>query len=256
MSHLLTTWFKHRLGKLGYPTDNVCYSLGYCQGDGMAFYGYLDLSVIGPRLVPDMPKSVWEFMGRSVEIEDRNIRYHHWNSMYLPHDSDDIAEEEPEEFGGIVKRVAMYKLMEALEDDIKSTSRKLEEEGYALIEGTPCEDEVILEKSTRKFVVKVTKFRDEHFSIDCDEEYIEEEYQSIITGDVTYFGLKAEIFAKADEDDDEGTLIAEHALWGITAKDGDKYMAECTREIVREAICEARQLLGFHTEPKQLALAA
>ena len=39
MSELLNKHFAAELAALGYPTEDVRYSLGYCQGDGVAFYG-------------------------------------------------------------------------------------------------------------------------------------------------------------------------------------------------------------------------
>lgn len=40
---VLNTYFRNELVKAGFPEHlEVEYSLSYCQGDGVAFYGYLD----------------------------------------------------------------------------------------------------------------------------------------------------------------------------------------------------------------------
>ena len=38
--------FQYELEKLGYPTNKIEFSLSYSQGDGVAFYGHIDLSLI------------------------------------------------------------------------------------------------------------------------------------------------------------------------------------------------------------------
>ncbi len=40
MSEMIKDYIQHRLVELGYPDDlTIEFSLGYCQGDGVAFYG-------------------------------------------------------------------------------------------------------------------------------------------------------------------------------------------------------------------------
>lgn len=257
---IVTNWFKYRLAKLGYPNDEVHWSLGYCQGDGMAFSGYVNLKVAGSRLCPDIPANVWEFMEQSVKIETSG-RYCHYNSMDLSMNSSDVIDMEPFEFGGVAKRVAMHRLLEVLEDDVKATSQLLEAEGYQLIEGTPFEDEVMMERKTASFRVVVTKFRDEHFDPHeyhdpNDLQYYDEDVQSILEGKTEYFGIKVEIFDTTDEDDDEGCLVAEHSLWGISADAGHRYASGMVREVVSEAVAEARKVLKMHQQASSLPLAA
>lgn len=68
----------------GVKTETCYWSLSSCQGDGVAFYGKLDLD----KLVEKQP-AVKEIIDKlkaidntvSVNIDGKNGRYHHWNSM-------------------------------------------------------------------------------------------------------------------------------------------------------------------------------
>lgn len=40
--NLIQIYFTRQLEKRGYPTGDICYSLNYCQGDGMAWYGDIE----------------------------------------------------------------------------------------------------------------------------------------------------------------------------------------------------------------------
>src|SRR5699024_8727851 len=41
-SEYITANFQYELNNLGYPTDDIVWSLSYCQGDGVAFYGHIN----------------------------------------------------------------------------------------------------------------------------------------------------------------------------------------------------------------------
>ena len=41
--HEITNAFKETLKEYGLPTETVEWSLGWCQGDGVAFYGDIDI---------------------------------------------------------------------------------------------------------------------------------------------------------------------------------------------------------------------
>lgn len=52
MTQFLEEHFQNRLEELGYPDDlTVEFSLGHCQGDGMAFYGSIPESSLGPLMM-------------------------------------------------------------------------------------------------------------------------------------------------------------------------------------------------------------
>jgi len=126
LSECITEDFTSRLEELGLPTD-MSWSLGYCQGDGVAFTGYVDLEKYTEVHELRGWGPVEEFY--TVRIYNHS-RYSHWNSMTL-----EVSEE-----GDLDDPVAFWvtqhedKLREHIEERIKEVSRELEETGYAEIE--------------------------------------------------------------------------------------------------------------------------
>jgi len=119
----------------GYEGLDVHWSLNYCQGDGVAFYGRLttdELVKLSERLLSDKEyqrlKLIGELADFEIEISDTNNRYHHYNSMRV--DIDDM--QSLEDFPKIWE--LLQKLKEAIHNDIREISRELEKQGYAEIE--------------------------------------------------------------------------------------------------------------------------
>jgi hypothetical protein len=169
-SELILDNFKYELEDLGYPTENVEFSLNHCQGDGVAFYGSVDVSAVAKRL---LEPSEYEFlMSMRDEINlsyniDRNSfghHYSHWNTMEVEMtlesysdrlDFDGFGEDVDTELSEKVEQLAI-KLEELISDDIKDVSRKLEKDGYDDIEYAQSEE------NAREYLSK-----------ECDNEYYE-----------------------------------------------------------------------------------
>lgn len=147
--------FIYELWKLGYPTGDICWSLGCCQGDGMAFYtgghgwdkcmnptddptmerDYCDVTVIYARLRAGMPKEVQDTLDEMMKTRTFDIRitnhyghYNHWNTMPVSidvQDWDSLSEAETKAYGT---------LETAIQDDVKSVSKRLEALGYKILE--------------------------------------------------------------------------------------------------------------------------
>jgi hypothetical protein len=128
----ITEDFKTRLDELGYPTDDVNWSLGCCQGDGVAFYGTVDRERVIARLYAgDAAKisKITELMSRGLlDIEivrnSHGTRYSHSRTMTLE-DHWERADEADTKF---IADVASDIL-----DDIRATSSELEKSGYEMI---------------------------------------------------------------------------------------------------------------------------
>lgn len=108
---MINDHFKHRLIGLGYPENlEIRFSLGYCQGDGMAFYGEIDNESVGRLMkrllnpsreginsvtrvknlmdykhIDEMLRFTEEFNVISLEIgkNDFASHYSHFNTMSL-----------------------------------------------------------------------------------------------------------------------------------------------------------------------------
>lgn len=83
---------EHAEEKHGVVTDECFWSISFCQGDGVAFYGSIDLDVLAEKHA-DVKKIVDAAtmidVTLTVTSEGKNNRYHHWNSMSVSaeHDS-------------------------------------------------------------------------------------------------------------------------------------------------------------------------
>jgi hypothetical protein len=154
-SEFISEDFKYQLMDLGYPTDEVPWSLNYCQGDGVAFYGMVDVSAVAKRL---LEPSEYEFLmdirdeiRLDYEIVKNSFGYHysHWNTMNVEMtlesysdrlDFDGYGDDEVDtELSEKVEQLVL-KLEELISDDIKSVSRKLEKSGYESIDYIQNED--------------------------------------------------------------------------------------------------------------------
>ena len=119
----LTEMFQYELNQRGYPSEDIQYSLSNSQGDGMAFYGRFDAVVVAKRLGFELP-FIKDGDTRTWELQDRNIHYHHYNSMRLVV-IDDFVE---------LSRHKREQLVDTIVADVRNVSRELEAKGYALIE--------------------------------------------------------------------------------------------------------------------------
>jgi len=137
--HELTDEFKWVLDRVGFPTDRISWSLGHCQGDGVAFYGHVDLQKylrwkqpFGTR--PDRYYDSDEGFPADFNIENWSSHmYHHWNSMTITYEdqyTDDTFLEECRE------------IRDMLDEDTKAMSRALEKYGYNWIESSTCDEAV------------------------------------------------------------------------------------------------------------------
>jgi hypothetical protein len=156
-SEMITEGFEYRLEELGYPTEDIGWSLSYSQGDGVAFYGDVDVSKVANRLLEG---EVLELFNRIVE-EDLSIsislirnsygyHYSHWNTMEVIIDGDDddtmmyhlypeleesadAHSNEYREKANAIQNV-FDELLAKVDIDIKTVSRELERSGYEQIE--------------------------------------------------------------------------------------------------------------------------
>lgn len=134
----LTEDFQNQLTEKGFEAVKVFWSLGYCQGDGVAFYGRVyadDLKAKDPeakKLIERLEKAGEEI---SIEITGANNWYHHRNSMTVEIDFENELEED--DLRSRLK-IALPALREEFEDylseKVKEISTELEKAGYAEID--------------------------------------------------------------------------------------------------------------------------
>lgn len=134
---ILTEDFKTQLAERGFPETKVFWSLGYCQGDGVAFYGSVypqDLKEKDPqarKLIEVLEKSGDNF---NISISGENNHYHHWNSMTVEVEFESDEDEDLPPRLRIARPVLREQFEEYLAEKVMEISRELEKCGYAEIE--------------------------------------------------------------------------------------------------------------------------
>lgn len=159
---MITDIFKEQLEELGYPAEDIGWSLSHCQGDGVAFYGLIDyqmMDILVKRFYENKQLTDEEYsLYNEVTEEDFTItanivrnsfghHYSHWNTMQVEIENDDIDlfvmdfygldyNDDEEEYNRRYNEI--IKLIETIESlissEIKEVSRKFEKEGYEEID--------------------------------------------------------------------------------------------------------------------------
>lgn len=154
ISKSITEKFTEKLSAIGYPTDDLEWSLSYSQGDGVAFYGEVDMDKVINRLEHkgyDLNYDLYRAINNkgltiTARIYRNSFGYHysHYNTMEVEVDGDSIEVMVEYLYGDldeneyIDKHDEIYdfllKLKDCIHNDIKDVSKELEKEGYSDIE--------------------------------------------------------------------------------------------------------------------------
>ena len=120
--------------KHGLSADKVYWSLGHCQGDGVAFYGSIDLDPLKQKQ-PEVAAiyARLRLLGVScylgAYVEGANSHYHHYNSMSA---RVEVADYEPEH--EVQAEQAAEDLERFMDDFLKDVSRDAERYGYEAVD--------------------------------------------------------------------------------------------------------------------------
>jgi len=154
----LTYQFELALEEWGFPCDKnaIEWSLSYSQGDGVAFYGSINLKTYLTKtkqltkfrpLLNNPDIYLEAFIGRN----SYGSHYSHWNTMDVALDvSHDERELTPGEH-------ALYELLqESLEENVVEVSQELERMGYAELEYI----------SSREYIIEQIEINEWEFTAD------------------------------------------------------------------------------------------
>ena len=244
--NLIQTYFKRQLEQRGYPTDDICYSLNSCQGDGLAFYGSIEEeALIGfvDALMTGTEKAAVKRAinkGATVTIERNSFatHYSHFNTMTVEGESyyaDALTEFEETAFDAFI---------EALAEDVVTTSKELESDGYAIIDAGSSYgalDGKVREFNTARFTLRIEELEDENFSMEYwDESLIDDTLQGFIDAKQRYFCLKVSIMEQED-----GIVLGDIYLGGCVESNdaSSRTYGGYLRQMVAESIKEARDFI-------------
>lgn len=275
MNNLLTYHFKNELTKLGYPDLTVEYSLGYCQGDGVDFFGNLrvcDVADIMKRLFDasrtqgsavhrvknllaqkDIGNmlSVLSDSGYDWDVSiDRNMKIDSTVTFRSIDPADDEflgdAAKDLDEMlrAGWRETTERWqeiweRFLDELKEEVQTLSRQLKSDGYRLLEATPYEETVVWERNTRTYLVRVTELPvgEVHFCDLWDKGVRDDIIRGLLNGDERILGLRVEVLCR-----ENGAVLGSHSLHELVIARDDRSYAHYRRDLLKDAVRQAREL--------------
>ncbi|QLB12796.1 hypothetical protein EV697_101493 [Bisgaardia hudsonensis] len=280
--NVLTAYFNTQLVQAGFPDDfEINWSLGYSQGDGMAFYGDIEHTYwlgLFQRIYPNQKRKCrkferlvrslieWQSYGDSLISINRNhhgYHYSHFNTMSLDAPSaDDFCffndERAKKEWYFPTYKVGEYQALwdefvVDLTEYIQDLSKQLAQEGYRIIEATPYQKEVAYQFETQhyrvEFVTEPHEFYAHHFETymyDCDFEDVESLCKSVLNGTRI-----ANVYAQV-LDKETGIALGEDYFGYLCYDQHDKTFGGYRQILIREAIKAACSKDGLISRQAQL----
>lgn len=246
INNAIQTMMNRHLVLQGYPTDDLRFSLGYCQGDGASFTGKLDVKRLAARLVPEIQPEVWDGLTLTEPLEitrDSGCRYVHERSTSVSIDPVQVELTPADELGGPAQKVALHRLVTALVDDVVSSGAELARQGYKLLQAYASDECTLRKFKTQNFRVEVFKCPEEDYDIfewGAELEYLDLTIQQVLNEEIECFCVKVKV-TMLGEHGDVIAVLAESNVGGLTRDPAIKGLCSEAREMVREAIAEARE---------------
>ncbi len=130
----LSDWFANYLNEQGFPSDKIEYSLSYSQGDGVAFYGSIDLD---KWLTANSRKTYYRTLRNynpwaRIDGNSWSNHYSHAYTMNVTVESDYDYSTNPK-VGENQERL-LAELCDELEESVRDMSHKLNILGYEAFE--------------------------------------------------------------------------------------------------------------------------
>lgn len=216
--------------------------------------------LIGNNIAKGMSAAFKEHLSGEIAISRNSFgnHYSHYNTMSLESgiDLSDELEGNEEfkrklirlgELSGL-KKLTMSMLatwagkflnifMEKLAEDIKSTSRSLETDGYKIIEAMDVDrDSAVWEFKTKRFIVRLTEQEDRDFNFSgWDEDCYFSIVSGLVSGEGRILGLNAEVL---DRDTEE--VLGSDSIYGIACDKNDHSYGGYRSELIANSISYAR----------------
>lgn len=267
---VLSTYIRNALVKAGFPEHlKVEYSFSCCQGDGVAFYGYLDtedLINLFNKLNPTQKRKQKMFANLVTHIESweycsdigveicRNWfghRYSHWNTMDLDAKTSDFLAffedcEAQRDWYFPRSKVETYKALwdnfiKDLEEYIKDTSKEIEQLGYQLIEASPYSTETVFNFKTDNYCVELKRKHSEFYSepfewVFGDMDDFDATIEEIRQGKLCFADFEATV-----TDRTTGIELGNECITGLSYSPTDRLLDGYRKGVISAAIADARR---------------
>ncbi|MFC1040772.1 hypothetical protein ACFGWM_03400 [Pasteurella multocida] len=277
--NILHTYFNSQLVNAGLPDDlEICWSLSYCQGDGVAFYGNIPhsyWSALFACIYPNQKRKLrkferlvqslieWEFYCDSlIEIQRNQFghRYSHFGTMVVDARSAEgfqfFYHHEAQKTWYFPKdKVFQYQALwnefiTDLAEYIRDISRRLASEGYRIIEATPSDKQFVYQFDTAHYSVQLVAEHSDFYNQppECffdDLDGVHNMLNEVINGESYYANLCAQVIDRYT-----GQSLGKDYLYCACFDPKDKGFSGYKVELIRNAIADARrnvqQLAALH----------
>ena len=257
--NLLTSYFKRELTAAGFH-DDLCveWSLSYCQGDGMAFYGELsfdDLINLGRKMYANQKRKQNKFVKLVSTIEGcdyheffeiyRNGFGYHYSHAYTMDVSICAAEDlsffdDANQCDWYFKKAKKAEYM-ALWDDfildleqyIRDVSKKLASAGYRILDAAPSSDEMVYQFDTAHYRVELIR---SPMDWDC----FEEDESTMLCEEILEQNIQFADFTARIKDKATGIVLGDESCGFITYAQNDRTFGGMRQCLIREAIDNTR----------------
>lgn len=269
--NLLHAYFSSQLVDAGFPDDlDIHWSLGYCQGDGMAFYGRISftemIELVRKIYVHDKRKQrmlvrliqaiqEWDY-DETFEIYRNQFGYHysHFNTMTLSITTSanlrffDESQGKADWYFPLAKKHRYMSLwddfIQDLDDYIRDISRRLEREGYGIIEATPYEERIAYQFETVNYRIElVAKPVDFGYFFPYEDEDMTQLCQGFIDGRSQCAELCAVV-----RDRRTNIALGESDWINLVFDAGDDRFAGYKSELISEAIAHAKHNIQQYSQ--------
>lgn len=283
--NILHAYFNSQLVNAGLPDGlKIEWSLSYCQGDGMAFYGNINYSQwikLFSHIYPNQKRKFRKFkrLARSIlewenywdgVIEIRRnsygYRYSHFNTMVIDSPSAEdfqffCSGQAKKDWYFPTDKVYEYQslwndFVQDLGEYIRDLSIRLEKDGYRIIEATPYQSQVAYKFETANYRIELVteplEFYNHDFEdhmYDCDFEDIEELCSQVLKGQACFANVYAQVLDKKT-----GISLGEDYFGSLTYHPLDKTLGGYRQILIREAIQAARADDGLISRQAQLMM--
>lgn len=124
--------FEDELKELGYPAQEIEFGLGYCQSDGVAFYGVIEnIEAVVRRLFPnDADRRIEEIQRTGTHF--RISRHDRYRGEFIMLVYSNGYYEDGDENNGTFD--FLNEISDRIQKDAKETAKKLQKMGYESIE--------------------------------------------------------------------------------------------------------------------------
>ncbi len=261
MAHIVTQHFKRQIQKYGYDVaaGDICWSLGYCQGDGISFVGSFsgnELKAVCRRLFRGYGERMFPTIraltkGASIKISRTSHHYCHYNTVSIDGDDEgaDCTDQEHECF---------IEFVNAVEEDVRDICKGLENDGYAILEafGFHGEGEIVRTFRTKRFELRISELAEEPEN--CFGDIEGSVCDDLIGGKFRIRRIMVEVFHLDEDGNADEEIGSSHLgeVW-ISTDSVDRSYGGYRKQMIEEAISEARAAMGLRKKTKpELAAAA